>query len=235
MESSFKYGPSNLFLTSIWVALPSDPEVYIYLTPLTHSNIQQLQELYYFKSKNSLVFDPNTLPLIVSKNITDTKNVFGFPDTYTFVSQLASSDVAFLYDALMDISVVTPEQHEELSIMLDIQFAPTFQEDSWDCRVCQEKGLDYARGCGFLDEDKRDLNPLLPRINGTRFTKCPISSIDAFVANQASKAHTMFVAGVLPESGGLGNQTDWFVKASLLFKRKLSAMESAMYEERKNK
>ena len=235
MESSFKYGPSNLFLTSIWVSLPSDPEVYIYITPLTHSKIHKIQELQYFKSKHPTIFDPSTIQLLLSEHIADTKNVIGFSDTYSFVSQLPLSDVRFLYMELMTISVVTSEQLEELTTMLDIQFNPVFQDETWDCRNCQEKKLDYSRGCGFLKETERDLNPLLPRINGVRYTQCPISSIEAFTANQASKAHTMLINGVLPESGGIGDQTDWFVKAALLFKRKVAEAERAAYEERKNK
>ena len=233
MESSFKYGPSNLFLTNIWVSLPSDPEVYILLTPLTHSKIHKIQELYYFKSNNPIIFDPTTIQLLLSEHIIDTKNVMDFPDTYSLMSQLSISDIGFLYKELATISIVTTEQHEELSAMLDIQFNPVFQDESWDCKTCQERKLDYSRGCGFLAENARDLSPLLPRIKGIRYTQCPISSIDAFVANQASKAHTMLINSVLPESGGIGDQTDWFVKAALLFKRKVSEAEKAAYEERK--
>lgn len=235
MSLPFKYGPANIYLTPVWVELPSDPEVAFLIKPLSHSTISQAQELEYFKKNNNQFFKYETLQSSLADVIIDTRNTFQFPNTTLLLEQLTNSDLKFLYERLIDISIISNDQLDNLEDMLTIQFNPQFQGESWDCSICQAKKLDYSRGCGFLDKDKRDPSPMLPRVNGRRATICPISELDGYVLHQASLAHSMLDAGVLPEPGGIGNQTVWFVRAALLYKRKLAEAESAAMKAATNK
>ena len=233
MESPFTYGPANLFLTTVWVSLPSDAEASILLKPLTHADISHIQEFQYFATQSDSFFKIRTYHSTLENAIQDTKNCIDFPSIAVLLRQLPPKDVVFLYERLMEISTVSPEQLSALSAMLDIQFNPVFREDSWNCAICQEKKLDYSRGCGYLPKDERDPSPMLPRIDGKRFTECPIALIDGYISSQTSRAYQLFDAGVLPEPNGFGGQTEWFVQAALLYKRKMAAAERKMYEDAK--
>ena len=235
MEEPFKYGSCLLFLTTVWLELPSDSDAAVLLKPLNHSEISSIQELEYIKKHNKDYFKFDTYRTLLSKSIVDTRNLIGFNTLYDVIQQLPSEDIEFLYNRLIEISSISRTQLDSLSDMLDIQFNPQFSEDSWDCTICQKKKLDYSRACGYLPKDKRDPKAFLPAVNGRRFTQCPISTLDGFATSQASMAHSLFTNGVLPEPGGLGNQTEWFVRAALLYKRKLAEAESAAMEAHKTK
>lgn len=220
--TSLTYGTGNLYRTPVWVKLEVD--AYIQLIPLTHKELHMLDEEVYLstKSTSKLLL---TKRGVLEKAIGDTQNVYGFSSAKQLVAHCASSVIDELYETLIAISKVTAEQTTALDEMLDIQFNPAFQDDTWKCEVCQQKKLDKSRGCGYLPVEERDTAPYLPRINGTRPTVCPISEIDHFIFRQAALAYSLLDSGVLPEDGGIGSQTDWFVKTALLYKRKLREAE----------
>lgn len=235
MSGSFKYGPCNIYRSPIWVTLPSDPDVTIQLKPLSHNFITAAQESLYISKSSSDYTLRTTHREIVALSTIDATNSIGFPSVQDVVMQLPQSDIVFLYDRLLDISTVSADQLSELNMMLEVQFSPQFSEDSWNCKVCQSKKLDYARACGFLPEDKRDPKPMLPRVGDRVYTQCPISTIDVHATNQTAMAYNLFDAGVLPEDGGVGEQSEWFVKAALLYKRKIAEAERNAIEAAKNK
>lgn len=234
-EPTFKYGSCLIYRTPFWVALPSDSEVALLLKPLSHNIVESLKELQYVHSKDTTYFNYLTNRTVLLNAVIDSKNAMNFPSLEALVNQLSNEDIRFLYEKLTTISMMTQDQIESLGMILQIQFDPQFREDSWNCESCQKKKLDYSRACGFLPEDKRDPAAMLPRIDGKRFTQCPISMIDGYAASQASLSHTLFTSGVLPEAGGLGEQTEWFVRAALTYKRKLAEAESAMMDTHKKK
>jgi len=230
MKEPFKYGSCLLSLTPIWVALPSDSEISISIKPLTHSIISSMQEVNYLLEHNNSFFNPKTFRTIVSDAIVSTNNILNFPDIKTVGSQLHKEDITFLYKCLIDISVVTGKQLDALNTIIDIQFNEQFSDESWDCTICQERKLDYSRACGFLPKNKRDPSPFLPKVNGKRFSECPVSTIDTYAISQASMAYSFLNSGILPEAGGVGNQTEWFVRASILYKRKYDEATKAALE-----
>ena len=233
-DKPFEYGAANLFRTPVWINLPSDTEVSILITPLTHKTISVSSELSYICQQSAFSIT-ETYQTAIRDSIIDTKNAIGFPDLYKFVQQLTPRDIEYIYEKLLEISIITPEQLKKLGDMMSIQFSPQFRDDSWNCSVCQAKKLDYTRACGYLPKDKRDPAPMLPKINGVRFEQCPISLLDYYILQQASRAYGLLEVGLLPEAGGLGDQTEWFVRAALLYKRKMAEAERDAYEASKNK
>jgi len=235
METPFTYGNPLLFLTPIWVELSSDPDVAVLLKPLSYAMITKHQETLYMHQQDSSLFKFNTSHVVLEDSVIDTRNAFDFPDIPSFLKQLPLEDIRFLHAKTVELSTLTGEQYDALGDMLNIQFNPQFQGDSWNCDICREKKLDSTRGCGFLPEGERDPNPALPRIGSRRFSVCPISTIDNYVINKASLCHSMFTEGVLPEAGGTGEQTEWFIKVALLYKRKIAEAERNALEEHKKK
>ena len=230
MSSPFPYGPCNLYLNPVWVKLPTTPEVEIQLKPLSHAGISTSQETLYILSKSDKFSNIDTYVSIVQLAVVAARNAIGFKNPVEIIEQLPSSDVVYLYERLQEISIVTPEQIKALDAILEIQFNPAFDDESWDCKICQQKKLDYSRACGLLPKDKRDPNPVLPRVGGKIQLQCPISTVDGYALSQATLAYTLFDSGNLPEVGGIGAQTEWFVRAALLYKRKIAEAEKAAYD-----
>lgn len=235
MEKPFKYGYPLLFRAPAWVKLPSDADVSVQIKPLPYSTISAAQDSHYLSQQTTEYFNPSTYHTILENAVIDTQNAIGFPSIKLFLQQLSKNDLRYLYNRLMELSTISRLQLDELNMMLEIQFNPQFQEDSWNCSVCQAKKLDYNRACGYLPEDKRDPAPILPRVGERRFLVCPISTIDIHVINQASMAHNLMTAGLLPEDGGINAQTEWFVKVALLYKRKIAEAERNQMEASRNK
>lgn len=219
----------------MWVSLPSDHEVKVQIKPYSHAMLTASQDIAYIQQSHNEFINLRTYQTYVKDAILDTLNAIGFPTLGTFVDQLSPKDVRYLYTKIMEISSISRTQLEALETMLDIQFNKQFSEDSWNCTICREKKLDYARGCGYLPKDKRDPKPFLPRVGNKIFTECPISTMEPYAMNQASMAYKLLDAGVLPEDGGIGAQTEWFVKASLLYKRKIAEAERDSIEASRKK
>lgn len=235
MNSEFKYGFPILFREPIWVSLNSDEESILFLKPLSYSTISSSHELQYINQKDDTFFKISTHREFIKSVIVGGKNIVGFDDLSKIADQLSNEDVFKIYSKIIQYSTVSREQLLNISDLLEIQFHPSFNNESWNCETCQAKGLDYSRGCGFLPEDKRDPAPMLPRIGSRRFDICPISTLDSYVLNQASMAHQFYSSGVLPETGSIGDQTEWFVKVALLYKRKISEAERDAVSNKKNK
>ena len=202
---------------------------------MSSREVSSSQEIRYILSQNPQYINPQSYRSVINKSIVDTKNAIGFPSIDAFANQIPNDDVKYLYDRLIEVSIVSREQLDELEKMLDVQFNPQFSEDSWNCTICQKKKLDYSRGCGYLPENKRDPDPILPRIAGKVVKQCPISTLDPYVTNQASMANNLMDAGLMPEDGGLGNQTEWFIRAALLYKRKIAEAERNAMNKHKTK
>jgi len=230
----FRYGCPLLLRSEFSVPLLSDSETSVILKPLSYSTVTSANVTQYMLSKDADLIPFQTIRDIIKLSVVNYREAHGFPNISSFVDQLPNKDISHLYTKLIEISTLTLSQLEALEDMLDIQFHPLFQDESWKCEICQKKRLDSTRGCGYLPVEKRDKSPILPKIGNRKFTECPISSIDPYVSSQASIAYSMFSQGVLPETGGLSEQTEWFIRVSLLYKRKIAEAERRAIEDSKN-
>jgi len=90
---------------------------------------------------------------------------------------------------------------------------PRFSDQSWDCETCQTRKLDRQRNCPYLDKETHDRSTTYPTHAGT-VMECPIGNIDRTVCNKAIEAFNYRKQGILPEDGGIRNQTVFFMLAS---------------------
>ena len=109
-----------------------------------------------------------------------------------------------------------------------------FQDESWSCQVCQKRGLDKQRNCPLFSKEKQKeyFNPSfrLP-FNGENITVCPVGKIDMVKASIVSEASAMYQKGILPETGGMGDQTMFFGYASQLMHNKIELKKQKMLAE----
>jgi len=230
----FPCGVPILFRTPVWVSLKTDTSVSILLQPLTYDTLVRSQESAYIASKDRSMNGIVTSRQLLEQAIIDSINAINFTSIQSLVAHLSKEDVIYLYTKLIEISDVSQEQLRELEVMLDIQFNPRFHDENWDCSTCQRRGFDKTRACGFLPEEEREPGFFM-KVNGKHFSMCPLSTLDNYALQQAHMAHQYLDAGVMPEEGGIGQQTSWFVKVALLYKRKLKQAEKVAYEEMKQK
>ena len=215
---------SLIFRSPFWATLPSDNESQVELVPMTYRSYHSLQESAQTVHKNPQLKIYNTQKQFLVKHILDTNNIDGFPDIATLVNYLPRADIDYLYTQLIEISQPTQKHMEELSLWLDIQFDPIFSDENWDCSVCQEKGFDVQRACGFLPEAQRIVRFKM-KISGRTYTICPKSTIEPFEVTQAATAHKFYDSGNLPEDGSIGNQTIWFVRYAQAYQAALNTAE----------
>jgi len=178
------------------------------------------------------ILDLTTIDVLLGNSIIDVVDAVGFSGIKSFIKQLPKADKEFLLQSILKISVLDNEQYTNISNMLAVKFHPSYSDESWDCTVCQKKGLDYSRGCPKLDPSKRDKTPILPKVGAQSFVECPVGVSDDYVAYQAYQAYNFLNNGMMPEAGGIGDQTEWFVKVSLLYKSKLKEAENLALEMR---
>ena len=229
MKDNLTYGAPIIFRTPFWVELPSDPEVRLQLLPLSYRDYITIQELQYLISKYPNIQSYDNTKELIAKSIITIDNATGFSNNLQFVEQLPGDDIEFLFKQLFNLSVITEEQVTNLNSLFDIFFDEKLQDDNWDCETCIHKKLQGFRACAFIPEEERDENydtSFTYKVNNKLYTQCPKSIMDHFVINQACAGYAALKAGILPEVGGMGDQTTWFVRASSIMLSRFNQIEA---------
>jgi hypothetical protein len=225
MDESLKFGAPLIFRTPFWVTLISDTDVRVKLRPLSYREVVSLQELSYITNKLTTIKSYDETHDLLSNSIVQIDNATNFPDFNSFVKQLPVPDVVHLLTQLYNISTLTNTQSENLKDLFDIFFEPKLQDDNWDCDACIHKKLQGFRACAFIPEEQR-VKDFTYKVNNKLYTQCPKSIMDQFVINQAYQGYQALKSGVLPEAGGTGDQTLWFVRASTQMLSRFAAIEA---------
>ncbi len=94
-----------------------------------------------------------------------------------------------------------------VELMLD----PRFNDGTWHCRTCQERGLDKQRNCPLIEGvEHLDAMFKLPFM-GETITECPVAEKDEALGQLLLEGHNFREINKLPESGGMGDQPIIFV------------------------
>lgn len=118
-----------------------------------------------------------------------------------------------LLEFIFSISMYTDEFVEILENSLYTLYNPRFQDPSWKCSMCQARKLDKQRNCPFLSKEDHDPRVSYPTHSGVSLV-CPMGNIDSLVINKALEAYGYKDKSLLPEDGGIRNQTLFFMLAS---------------------
>lgn len=132
---------------------------------------------------------------------------------HNWISQLSISIVNELLTVITSAYLPNNDFHKTLALSLDLAVNPKFSSDDWDCIKCQEKRLHFQRNCYLIPEEEHD-DTFTLQVLGEVVRKCPINSRDIHIIDGALTARNMYESSILPEAGGIGTQTVFFVIAS---------------------
>jgi len=137
---------------------------------------------------------------------------------------------------ILEMSSLPAEEYEKLQLTITIAFDDTFKTDSWKCEVCRYKKLDRIRNCGFRGE-KDGGNDFSVMVGGQLYKHCPIYELEPKLLDAALESYSMYDKNLLPDDGGLYDQTKFFVISSRLVTQKLKEeeMKELKKQQRKGK
>ena len=161
--------------------------------------------------------------------IIDIENSLGEP---LKIKNLSPEVIKEIATEILEASSVTEVDLDKLNSNLNITFDSKFKTETWDCVVWKAKRLDRVRNCGFRNE--KDKNPDFSVLVGNQpYKYCPIYDVEPTLLNNALECYAMYDKNLLPDAGGLYDQTRFFVTASSLIDKKI--MEEQQKEMKKNK
>ena len=135
------------------------------------------------------------------------------------------------YSVLLDIGTVAlslskaeNDFYEKLDVGIDLVSEEKFQTESWTCEVCKEKRLDKIRNCGYLGEKDKD-KKFFVYVGENKYSYCPIYDLDKELVSQAFLCYAQYDKGILPEAGGLYDQTQFFVLSTQFVAMKQNAQQ----------
>jgi len=118
-----------------------------------------------------------------------------------------------LLDFIFEIGMYNNEWLNILDSSLHSILNPRFSDESWDCNTCQRRRMDRSRNCPFLPVEDHDIHISYPVYGGV-VKVCPIGTADPSVTSKAVEAYRYRKQALLPEEGGIRNQTVFFMIAS---------------------
>ena len=132
-----------------------------------------------------------------------------------------------LAQKIYEVSTITNEVISKINMNVTLAMDSKFSTDTWKCSVCQERGIDLARNCKFREDyikvfDK-DFRVILDNIT---YDHCPMYYKDNELISDIFNAYYSWDKGVLPELGGVPEQTEFFGVAVNVVKKFISDLEA---------
>ncbi len=192
-----------------------ETDILITFTALSHGQLLSLDSLITDKRNSEFAYQVCRLTV---QNIEDNEgNILPF-------NSLSPRTLIDLSTNVLEMSSVTQEELDRLQLSVNIKFGGTFQADTWDCDVCKAKRLDKTRNCGYLGNKEKDSTFKLAA-DGQIYTYCPIYDVDKDLLADGVDSYVMYDKQMLPDVGGLYDQTRFFVLSSSIITHKLREEE----------
>ncbi len=116
-----------------------------------------------------------------------------------------------LFNIIKDVSVVTKDIFDKIKLNISLFTEDKFNTDTWDCDICREKGLDKARNCKFNNNLQEDYdNTFFVIVDGEKYEHCPMFYKNNDLMAAIVDSYNLFSVGILPEVGGIADQTEFF-------------------------
>lgn len=200
-------------------------ELTITYSALSHGQLMSLENL--LEQDKNKEFSYQSCRLAIQSIEDNSGNILPFSS----LSPNTLDDVSY---QILTHSSITPDDLKLLRTAVDIKFGKTFKGDTWNCETCQEKRLDRTRNCGYLGNQDKDST--FKVMDGKQvYTSCPIYGLDLDILADAVDSYVMYDSKLLPDAGGLYDQTRFFVISSSVVTQKIREEEAkeAKSEERK--
>jgi len=177
----------------------------------------------------------NTAKLIaIKKSLITTLNIEGATSIDDVLNSLSQEQIEEIYSFIISSSVYTEALHKTTSLSIKLAMDEKFQTDTWDCDMCRHKGLDTQRNCRFREDFEELYLPAFQvLVDGEVYKDCPMYYKDSVITRDAFMCYSAYDKGVLPDSGGLYDQTEFFVNASSLVRDYRAKLEREAMEKGK--
>lgn len=198
---------------------------YLYSVDSTDTSLLPFQVLFKALSVRDLDFirgfegsQTNELNLVILQrsiirffNVTDSLGKeLSDPD----ISILTIPQITKLASAIFTVSTITKELFSSLQLSVNLALEPKFSTDTWDCEMCQHKGLDTFRNCKFREDYEENFQTgVIINVGEEEFDHCPMFYRDRKLTSDAFECYNTLEKGVLPEAGGTVDQTEFFTHA----------------------
>jgi hypothetical protein len=169
--------------------------------------------------------------LLLENCIKDSTNTEGL----TSYSQLPLSVQQDILKTLLSLFYPTKEFIRELTFNLDIQLDSRYSNESWNCKICQAKGLDKQRNCPYLDKNEYHDDTFTLEVGNEIYTMCPMDKKDYKLMSVSFEAHRMLDKGIMPENGSYGDQPLLFCILAKAVKDKIDEYEHKQLKEQQAK
>ncbi len=208
------------------------------LQPLPYKYYSYLSTIpsVYSETKNGLSI--NIDHLAIQYSVLSVNNLIGYNPDEPLVDLLPEEIYTDLLQAIKKHFFLSEEDKQKINDLAEYLLTERFQDESWSCEVCRERGLDKQRNCPLLskEEQKKHFNEsFFVPFNGRKVTQCPVGTVSLPDASAISEAGAFFRKGIFPEKGGMGDQTLFFGYAGQVMDNKVELKKQKMYEERTSK
>ena len=199
------------------------------------------QKYTYTYNKKSSIFPTNiTYQVLSKKELSNLKSQYPKQNTFkaevvlastknsNLVNELSEKQFNELFTNILKLSEIDTETVTKIKQLFTLSNAKELQSETWDCSNCKERGLQESRNCPYLKQ-KTDFEFFL---SGELYTYCPVYDIEEnkelFYSSMYS--YSMFSKKLLPEDGGLFDQTDFFITSSFTIDSLIKELEAKEYK-----
>lgn len=226
---------SNLTPTTVY------RKEYLYTVDTTDTTLNPFQIIFKALSIKDIDFIRNLTQtatnqinlIILQKSIIEFINIFdnlGNEVKNADISILNIEQIKDIAKVIWDLSTVSEETYKVMKLSATIALDKSFQTDTWTCEYCKYKGLDRSRNCKFRKDFKDNYdNTFFVMVNGEKFKECPIYYKNDKYISDMFLSFNSFEKGILPEVGGLADQSEFFIYAVKI----IQALQSKKLEESK--
>ena len=151
-----------------------------------------------------------------------------------YIELLSEEDYNKLYEFILEKSKVKDDLPSILENLFTIYMDKNLQNDTWDCENCKARCLQLSRNCPLIEESTDDF---VYTIKGKVFKSCPIGGTleHQQTYNEATYSYSLYKKGLLPNKGGLFDQTDFFILSSRVIDNLVNKYEQEELEKMSNK
>jgi len=219
---------SQLTLSTVYL------KEYLYTVDTNDTSLLPFQVLFKALSKRQLEYirsfesvKRNELNIIVLQkslikffNVKDVNNnIISEPN----IELLTFTQRETLANIILKVSIVTEEIIQKIYLNVNLSLDDKFKTNTWDCKVCQEKGLDKQRNCKFrADYDKLFVSDLDIMVGDTKYNHCPMYYRDYNLLSDIYSCYNALDKGLLPEIGGTIDQTEFFYYATEIVRKTIN-------------
>lgn len=189
-----------------------------------------LRELSFIRSLPEKNHKQQTISFILQTGIEDAMNI-PYDKKHEIADSLNVKEREELAKHIMNVSTLTDDIVEDMRFNLLIGMEEKLQTDTWDCTECRRKGLDLKRNCRFREDFDEVFDASFVLIlDGEEYRECPMYYRDNKMINDLFTSYKAYDKGLLPDEGGMFDQTEffqvaWNMVASAVNRKEAEAIE----------